>query len=140
MHAFICNAKTCKAKGRFGHNVWRYLDTGDSKSTSNLRRHAKGCWGEEAITAADRAEDADAARMVLRDRGAQNSSITSAFQRIGKAPMMYSNHQLTKTETQYDSPKLNHSYSSHAIEPKLYVGCLRTCSHSKLWKTVVFVN
>jgi len=81
---FICNAKTCKAKGRFGRNVRRYLDTGDSQSTSNLRRHAKGCWGEEAIKAADRAEDADAARMVLGDRGTQNGTITSAFERVEK--------------------------------------------------------
>ena len=55
------------------------------------------------IKAADRAEDADAARMVLGDRGTRNGTITSAFERVGKAATTYSNRQLTKTEIRYDS-------------------------------------
>jgi hypothetical protein len=42
--------------------VRRYLDTTDAKSTSNLRKHAKICWGEEAVAAADQTRDVLAAR------------------------------------------------------------------------------
>ena len=46
----------CMGKGN-GRMVRRYLDTGDAKSTSNLRKHAKICWGEEAVTVADKTRD-----------------------------------------------------------------------------------
>ncbi|RDX39469.1 hypothetical protein OH76DRAFT_1491119 [Lentinus brumalis] len=45
-HNFKCAAKACKGKK---HEVRRYLDTADAKSTSNLRKHTKKCWGEAAI-------------------------------------------------------------------------------------------
>ncbi|KAH9034911.1 hypothetical protein EDB85DRAFT_2144118 [Lactarius pseudohatsudake] len=51
VHVFECNAKQCKGQGSNRRLVRRYLDTADGKSTSNLRRHAKLCWGEEAIAA-----------------------------------------------------------------------------------------
>jgi hypothetical protein len=101
VHVFMCNAKTCKAKGRFGQNVRRYLDTGDSKSTSNLHRHAKICWGEETIASAtSNGVDIHAARKILKEkRVIRDGSITAAFDRSGKGTVTYSNCQLTKTET-----------------------------------------
>jgi len=52
VHVFECREKHCKGKGN-GRMVRCYLDTTDAKSTSNLRKHAKFCWGEEAVAAAD---------------------------------------------------------------------------------------
>ncbi|KDR81296.1 hypothetical protein GALMADRAFT_241794 [Galerina marginata CBS 339.88] len=40
VHVFECTAKPCKGRG--GRYVRRYLDTGDAKSTGNLRRR-RGC-------------------------------------------------------------------------------------------------
>src|ERR1700722_4132640 len=56
VHVFECAAARCMGKGN-GRMVRRYLDTGDCKSTSNLRKHAKICWGEEAVAAADNTKD-----------------------------------------------------------------------------------
>jgi len=36
-----------------GRIMRRYLDTGDAKSTSNLHKHMKICWGEDTVAAAD---------------------------------------------------------------------------------------
>ncbi|CAA7270538.1 unnamed protein product [Cyclocybe aegerita] len=52
IHVFECAAKHCC--GRNGRHVRRYLDTGDAKSMSNLCKHAKICWGDEAVAAADK--------------------------------------------------------------------------------------
>ena len=49
-HVFACAAGRCK--GRNGRNVVQFLDKGDANSTSNLLRHAKICWGIEAVEAA----------------------------------------------------------------------------------------
>ena len=64
LHVFECTATHCKGKGN-GRLVRRYLDTGDAKSTSNLRKHAKICWGEDTVTAADQTGSVAAARDVL---------------------------------------------------------------------------
>jgi hypothetical protein len=48
-----------------GQNVWCYLNTADATSTSNLRWHAKVCWGEETVTAAGTVKDVYATRAVL---------------------------------------------------------------------------
>jgi hypothetical protein len=82
--------------------VRRFLDTGDAKSTSSLRRHVKMCWGDEAVSAADNTKDLDGARTVLAKSGLKrNGSITDAFERIGKEKVSYSHRQHTYTETRY---------------------------------------
>ncbi|RDX40258.1 hypothetical protein OH76DRAFT_1366486, partial [Lentinus brumalis] len=48
-HEFKCAAKPCKTQ----RPVRRYLDKGDAQSTSNLRKHAKRCWGEDTVELAD---------------------------------------------------------------------------------------
>ncbi|KAG1847687.1 hypothetical protein DFJ58DRAFT_843131 [Suillus subalutaceus] len=45
-HVFKCAAHSCN------HKVWRYLDKKDAKSTSNMRKHVKSCWGDAALQAA----------------------------------------------------------------------------------------
>ena len=51
VHVFKCAAVNCLGKGN-GQFVHRYLDTGNAKSTRNLHKHAKICWGEQVVAAA----------------------------------------------------------------------------------------
>jgi len=79
--------------------VRRYLDTTDAKSTSNLRKHAKICWGEEAVAAADQTRDVLAAREALEKMSKKDGSILEAFERVAKSKVTYSHRQHTTTET-----------------------------------------
>ncbi|KAF8076913.1 hypothetical protein FPV67DRAFT_1559261 [Lyophyllum atratum] len=100
VHQFVCSAKSCKGRGRDARTVNRYLDTKDARSTSNLRKHAKTCWGIEAIAAADATKDVDAAREVIRMAGGRDGSITAAFERIKKSgAVSYSHRPHTDEET-----------------------------------------
>ncbi|KAG2088933.1 uncharacterized protein F5147DRAFT_587403, partial [Suillus discolor] len=83
-HEFKCAATSCK-KG-----VRRYLDKKDAKSTSNMRKHAKLCWGEESINMADEAKNANEARTIIS--GAKNGSIVASFECKGKGKVIYSHH------------------------------------------------
>src|SRR5882724_4935620 len=79
--------------------VWRFLNTKDSTSTSNLRKHAESCWGKDALEvgmAAGTAKDAHES-VVKEIKG--SGSITAAFKRKGKGKVTFSHHQHTKTET-----------------------------------------
>jgi hypothetical protein len=64
VHVFECNVKHCKGK-RNGRMVHCYLDTTDAKLTSNLCKHAKICWEEDIVAAADETQDVLAAREAL---------------------------------------------------------------------------
>jgi hypothetical protein len=97
-HVFECTAQRCHCRSRF---VRRFLDKSDAKSTSNLRRHAKLCWGEETVTTADETQDATTAREALRDGKKVDGSITSAFQRLAQGRTTYSHRQHTKAEARY---------------------------------------
>ncbi|PPQ81292.1 hypothetical protein CVT26_015194 [Gymnopilus dilepis] len=92
-HVFECGASRCRCKTRF---VRRFLYTHDSSSTSNLRQHAKVCWGEEAVTAADDTGDAPTARDAMANL--KDGSITAAFECAGKGKVSYSHRQHTKAE------------------------------------------
>ena len=96
LHVFECAAGKCRGKN--GRDVRRFLDTGDAKSTSGLRRHAKNCWGNEAVEAADGTQDLDSARIVLAKTKLRDGSITAEFERIGKGKVTFSHHQHTSTE------------------------------------------
>ena len=100
VHVFECMATRCMGKGN-GQMVHRYLDTGDAKSTSNLRKHAKICWGEEAVTATDNTKDVQAACEALGKLNLVNGSITAAFERVAKSKVTYSHHQHTTAEARY---------------------------------------
>jgi hypothetical protein len=97
VHEFECAATRCLGKGN-GRIVCRYLDTGDAKSTSNLRKHTKICWGEDAVAAADGTKNVQAAREALGKIKSANSSITDAFQQVAKGTVTYSHRQHTTTE------------------------------------------
>ncbi len=87
-HVFMCAAGRCKGKN--GRDVRRFLDKGDRKSTSNLCKHAKTCWGSEAVEAADNTCDVDAAREILSKAKKRDGSITTEFKRIGKGKVTFS--------------------------------------------------
>jgi hypothetical protein len=95
-HAFQCLTLHCKQKSR---SIWRYLDTGDAKSTGNLRRHAKRCWGNDVVASADKAKTAKEVQDTTTSKGSLDpQSITAAFERKGKGKVTYSHWQHTKTE------------------------------------------
>ena len=97
VHVFVCTALHCK--GKFGRHVQQYLDTGDAKSTSNLRRHAKGCWGSKAIDAASETKDVYAACDAMAKVTPRDRSLTAVFERIGKKDQVtYSHRQHTFAE------------------------------------------
>jgi hypothetical protein len=98
-HIFECSAKVCKGRGRNGRHVRRYLNTADATSTSNLRWHAKSCWGEGTVAAAGDTHNVREARGVLAKSILRDGSITAAFERAGKAKVTYSHRQHTKTES-----------------------------------------
>lgn len=99
VHVFVCGAVKCKGTGQYGRHVRRYLDTGDAKSTSNLRRHAKGCWGTEAISAADNTKDVFAARDAMAKATPRDGSLLSAFESIKKTNQVaYSHRQHTRAQ------------------------------------------
>ena len=91
-------AKTCKYKSR---GVRRFLDKGDAKSTGNMRKHAKRCWGDDVVTAADKAANANDVRRTTVKGALDPQSITAAFERKGKGKVTYLHRQHTKTESRY---------------------------------------
>ena len=100
-HVFECNASRCKAKK--GWDVRRFLDKGDVNSTSNLHKHAKICWGDEAVETADATKDLDAAREVLAKTKLHDGSITVEFACIRKGKITFSHCEHTKTEVRHVS-------------------------------------
>lgn len=75
------------------------MDKGDAKSTSNMRKHAKKCWGEDVVTSADKAKNANEVRATTVKGMLDPQSITAAFERKGKGKVQYSHRQHTKTES-----------------------------------------
>lgn len=97
-HVFECEATRCRCKSKY---VRRFLYTSDTSSTSNLRRHAKICWGEEVVMAADTTGNLWIAREALSKKRGLNGSITVAFERVGKNKVTYSQRAHTKLEARY---------------------------------------
>ena len=135
VHVFECNAKCCVGKGN-GRMVRRYLDTSDAKSTGNLRKHAKGCWGDEVVAAADATKNVQAARDALEKVKSVDGSITAAFQRIAKDKITYSHRQLTAIEARYASLSLPPSPLLMVLTTPLvrssFVGSQRASDPSRL--------
>ncbi len=94
-HTFKCAAKSCKGRSR---EVRRFLDKKDAKSTSNLRKHAKKCWGEAVVENADDAEDAEEVRRTIIRVIKSDGSITAHFARK-KGEVTYSHRPHTKAES-----------------------------------------
>jgi hypothetical protein len=92
-HEFKCCAKACKA------SIHRFLDKKDVRSTGNMRKHIKSCWGEEILNAADEAKDANEVRTRIVGSFLKNGTITASFEQKGKGKVTYSHRQHTRAET-----------------------------------------
>jgi len=66
----------------------------------NLRKHAKICFGEETVEAADTCKNLAVAREVLNTPGLKNQSITAMFEQIGKGKVTYLHVQHMNAERQ----------------------------------------
>ena len=95
VHKFKCSAHGCKARIR------HYLDTKDSRSTGNMHRHVKSCWGNDVAQAADDAKDVQHMHKHVIEGILRNGSITEAFESKGKGKVTYSHRQHTHAETRY---------------------------------------
>ncbi|KAH8073020.1 hypothetical protein BXZ70DRAFT_858951, partial [Cristinia sonorae] len=93
-HRFTCAGTSCNAQ------ITRYLDTGDASSTSNLRKHVKGCksWGDEVLKSIDAMKDISQSREALAAYS-RNGDITVAFKRAGKGKVTFSARQHTRSQT-----------------------------------------
>ena len=130
-HVFDCAAGRCK--GRNGDSVIRFLDKGDANSTSNLLRHAKNCWGSEAVEAAVATKDLEAARDVLGKTKLRDGTILAEFQRLSKDKVTYRHAQHTTSEARYILLKVSIDIKLMFVsEPKSSVGLLRANGPSKL--------
>ena len=94
---FDCNApRGCKKKSGF-KGVRRFQTTvkgdphSDRSSTSNLKKHADGCWGKDVVKACLKG-DSDAPR---------NGNIFSSFARAGQRPVKVTHRAHTEPETRY---------------------------------------
>jgi len=89
-HVFACFAKGCKQK------LHCFLDTKDSSSTSNMRKHVHKCWGEETVKLADSAKGAAEVQDKLIGGILWDGSIMMAFEHKEKGQVTYSHCQHTK--------------------------------------------
>jgi len=94
-HPFKCAGRGCKKM------ICCYLDKKVAKSTSNLHKHAKSCWGEPAMWAVDQAKSATEAHEKIVAGILWDGSITTAFEQHGKGKVTFSHCQHTKTEARY---------------------------------------
>ena len=102
-HEFICSAPVCKGNGSDKHVVWCFLDNADKGSTSNMRKHAWHCWGDDIIKKADEAKDEltlDNIWEGLKEAKMEDGSIVVFFDRKGKGRVKYMLRQHTYAEAQ----------------------------------------
>ena len=92
-HAFQCAAKSCR------HNVRRFLDTADAKSTGNMRKHAKKCRSAEVIASADKAKNPNEVWLTMVKGLVDPQLITAMFEQMGKGKVKFLHRQHTKTES-----------------------------------------
>ncbi|KAJ2974858.1 hypothetical protein NUW54_g11827 [Trametes sanguinea] len=108
-HVFACLAKGCKYTCR------RYLDTGDSSSTGNLRRHVRKCWGAEVLKDADQAANVAEARESIVGGLKKDGLITYSFERK-KGTVSYSHRTHSRAETRVEIVKwVTQSMRPHVI-------------------------
>ena len=72
-----------------------------SMTTSNLLRHARICWGTDAVEAATVTKDLEAAREVLGTTKLRDGSILAEFQWLSKDKVTYRHTQHTTSEARY---------------------------------------
>jgi hypothetical protein len=100
-HVFKCAAVGCN------YRVKRYLDTNDRGSTSNLRSHAKKCWGIEAFEKACAVKVLSQVREVVgKLKNMPNGNIAAMFSNLeGKGVVTYMHRQHTTEEARIEIVK-----------------------------------
>ncbi|EKM74678.1 hypothetical protein AGABI1DRAFT_15226, partial [Agaricus bisporus var. burnettii JB137-S8] len=98
---FKCVAPRCRSTGRHGPYVFCALEGSDSTSTKNLRHHAEGCYGKEALAAADRVGSGEKRREIIagRNNDLRDGSLVLAFKKQGPGHPTYSARPPTKAES-----------------------------------------
>jgi hypothetical protein len=113
--------------------VRRFLDKSYAPLTGNLCKHAKSCWGVEAVEAAGTVKNATEARDNIVKALRADGSITAAFEVAGKTRVTYSHRPHTKTETKSITPlSFPEKKNDQSIGLKLSAGLLKTRDHSRL--------
>ena len=69
-----------RARGKSSRSVNHYVDKSDVSLTSNLRKHAKICWGDDVVKAADEMKDLTRVRAIVVKLGLGNASIMAIFE------------------------------------------------------------
>src|SRR5882724_11461260 len=77
-HIFQCAAPQCKHKSR---GVCWFLDKGDVKSVSNMRKHTKKCWGDTVVASEDKAKNAKEVWAMTVKGALDPQLITAALER-----------------------------------------------------------
>ncbi|KAI0697428.1 hypothetical protein C8T65DRAFT_582743 [Cerioporus squamosus] len=108
---FRCAAKHC----RIGTPVRRYLDKGDRSSSGNLLKHAKSCWGAEAVLQAKQIGDVTRVRNTLVANILKNGCITEYFA-PAKRSVTYSNRPLSRVQIRFEFVRwVSESYRPFAV-------------------------
>ncbi|KAG2050833.1 hypothetical protein BDR06DRAFT_983824 [Suillus hirtellus] len=94
-HKFKCCAKGCQS------TTQRFLNKKNIRSTGNMHKHVRVCWGEDVLAAADHAKDANEAHTKIVGGILCNGSITASLEHKEKGKVTYSHHQHTRAETRY---------------------------------------
>ena len=80
----------------------RFLDTADKGSTSNMRKHAKHCWGDDIVKKVDELKDKFTVINLRENLGeakrGEDGSIVAFFDRKGKGKVKYMLRQHTYQE------------------------------------------
>lgn len=138
-HDFVCGARGC------GSTIRRYLDKKDARSTGNLRKHAKSCWGVELVSTADKATDGTKVREALANGRLKDGSIKLAFEQTGKVTYLHRAH--TRDETRYVTVAayvLMHKHHNDfdcwrvCTAPRLSVGFLKASDRFQWSKTNIY--
>ena len=83
-HLFKCSAKGCNKR------IGRFLDKADARSTSNLCKHVKSCWGEEIFMEADWEKNAGEVREELSNLSRNQERLLHLFNEV--APRIKHTH------------------------------------------------
>ncbi|KAG2345886.1 hypothetical protein BDR05DRAFT_843821, partial [Suillus weaverae] len=121
-HEFKCQANGCKVKVR------HFLDKADARSTGNMRKHVRLCWGGEVLKAADNTKDANEVCSKIVGSILRDGSITASFERKGKGKITYSHHQHTRVETRAEIMR----WVSKNLRP---FNIIKDCAFQSLMKT-----
>ena len=91
-HVFKCCGCGCKV------TVQWFINTRDAGSTSNMWKHVKICWGEDALGTADKAKDVNEAWTKIVHGILQDGSITTAFEQKDKQNATYSSRPYMRSK------------------------------------------